>query len=156
MYSIDRKDQVIEREDIPVPHAGVPDPIIVAAEHRAVLAYECSVSTGGGFAIVRFNGDVYFGGPNDEALGGHPLAARGLRSYSAYEVLNSSWIRLKESRNRVHHRHDPAMFRNLRHIVITFHDSLIEFVTRDLACERWKGEANMLLEEVVKRFRQAG
>jgi len=34
---------------------------------------------------------VKFGGPNDEALGGHPLYERGLGRYGVYEVFNSSW-----------------------------------------------------------------
>lgn len=89
------------------------------------------------------------GGPNDEALDSHPLYERGLHAYGNYEVTNSPWIAALEQANRVHGRHNPAMYAGLRHIVMTFHDTLIEFVTRDyqseiLDCSQSQAELRML------------
>lgn len=36
--------------------------------------------------------DVRMGGPNDEAINGHPLHGRGLSGYEAHEVVNSEWL----------------------------------------------------------------
>jgi hypothetical protein len=40
---------------------------------------------------------VKLGGPNDEALHGHPLTGQGLRLYGAHRVLNSQWIAEEEN-----------------------------------------------------------
>src|SRR5690349_20300166 len=53
------------------------------------------------FAVIRFplRSYVVFGAPNDEALGGHPLASYGLQFYAVHEVKNSSLIQMLERRN---------------------------------------------------------
>lgn len=69
-----------------------------------------------------------FGPPNDEAIAGHRLYSLGLESYSAFEVLNSTWIDDLEKANRVHRSHTPGLFSGYRHFVFTFQDSTLEFV----------------------------
>jgi len=69
-----------------------------------------------------------FGPPNDEAFGGHPLASRGLRPYGAFEVLDSSWIRVLERMNSVHPSHLPEHYSAFRHFVLSFHDTTFECV----------------------------
>jgi hypothetical protein len=118
MYAVDEKDKVIECRDIPSPNTGAPLPMVIANEYRCVLAYEVSYDETR-YAIAVFGGNFYFGGPNDEALRGHPLASRGLHAYAAFEVENSSWIRLMEIRNRIHPHHNPERFSKLKHIIIT-------------------------------------
>ena len=83
-------------------------------------------------AVVRFVGcrAHMFGPPNDEAFAGHPLAGRGLRPYGAFLVQNSSWLRGLERMNAVHPRHNPERFRELKHFVLTFHDSTFECIAR--------------------------
>jgi hypothetical protein len=46
------------------------------------------------FVVIELLGcaDIRFGGPNDEAIEGHPLHGRGLAAYRAHEVINSAWI----------------------------------------------------------------
>jgi len=131
----------------PPPDAGSPEPVILADDRNLLLAYyiartgpaASSAPTDGHeqAAVIKFEGyrQYRFGSPNDEALEGHELSKRGLRPYQPAEVLRSSWIAELERMNSVHHRHDPSDFAGLRHIVIPFHDSTFECVTR-----RWSSE----------------
>src|SRR6185436_19320826 len=59
-----------------------------------------------------------FGPPNDEAFAGHPLAKRGLTSYGAFLIENSSWIRQLERMNSVHPRHNPERYQKRRHYIL--------------------------------------
>lgn len=88
-------------------------------------------------AVVRFEScwAHYFGSPNSEALHGHPLYERGLSFYGIFEVLDSSWIRLMEQRNRVHERHSAAHFDGLRHFIFTFNDSTFECVAESITAQ---------------------
>lgn len=69
-----------------------------------------------------------FGSPNDEAIEGHRLYGKGLECYDAFEVHNSLWVAELECANRVHPYHRPERFDRLRHFIVTFHDSTLEFV----------------------------
>lgn len=84
------------------------------------------------FAIVRFVHPQthMFGWPNDEAINGHPLHKNGLDAYSAYEVLNSPWVKQLEQRNSVHPRHRAGAYLKLPHYILTFHDSTLECIAR--------------------------
>ncbi|PBC12243.1 hypothetical protein [Mesorhizobium sp. WSM3859] len=115
--------------DLPASSAGAPLPHVFADEERLLVAYIAnvpdasfdgtnprSVSAGAeGEAVAMLTVDPYvafqFGPPNDEALRGHRLYALGLQPYSAFEVVNSSWIASLEEANRVHPRHMPECFR---------------------------------------------
>lgn len=61
-----------------------------------------------------------FGPPNDEALAGHPLTERGLRSYSVFRMENSSLIRSLERMNSVHRSHKAAAYDALSHHIFAF------------------------------------
>ena len=75
---------------------------------------------------------IHIGLPNDEAIEGHPLHARGLKSWRVQEVLNSSWIIEVERRNSVHSQHKPELLSGLRHIIIAFKDEFFECLTEEL------------------------
>lgn len=147
MYDVDEKDQVVELTGVPLPDPGAPEVALFATEDRLVLTYLVSkrergpIGTSGRrlspddpspdpIALVEFISprDHRLGPPNDEALEGHPLASRGLRPYRCFEVEQSSWIRALERQNRIHPRHDPERYKQLRHYVVTFHDSTFECV----------------------------
>ena len=144
MYEVDERDRVVPLEGVPRSTTGSPEPLLIADDSRLVLAYYCLRSTpilevspkmadqgprGEHIAIVRFNRKTHmFGPPNDEALEGHPLACRGLQSYGAFRVDESSWIRQLEKMNCVHSRHNPEILSRLQHLVFTFHDSTFECV----------------------------
>ena len=146
MYQVDDQDTVVELSDLPQSSVGAPIPMIVEGERRTIVAYyvkqhdpewDCTTVRVVGadsedelVAIVRF--DAYatmFGPPNDEAFSGHPLAARGLRPYGFFEVLDSSWIRSLEKMNSVHPYHRKAEFLSrYRHFVLSFHDTTLECI----------------------------
>jgi hypothetical protein len=74
-----------------------------------------------------------YGGPNDEAHGGHPLAKYGLGLYGLYEVENSPWINEMKEANRVHPRHNDSMFSSYRHYIACFKDVKLESVCRKMS-----------------------
>ena len=134
-YVVDGKDQLRELADIPQMEPGAPSAVILANEQKCAVAYvrreknSSPWSSNEAIAIALFDAHWHYSGsPNEEALNGHPLYPYGLRSYAAYEVLNSSWIRALERINRVHPRHEAARFTKLRHFILTFHDSTFECI----------------------------
>jgi hypothetical protein len=124
-YTVDDRDSVQPLAGFPQSSIGAPTPIVIASEETLFVAFyleqrdpnwdgtTCKVITPDTndepVAVVRFSGATahFFGPPNDEAFSGHPLAARGLHAYGAFEVLSSSWIRALERMNSVHPRHRP-------------------------------------------------
>src|SRR5690242_8805718 len=125
MYEIDKRDRVVELNNVPLPSAGAPLPAVVAVDLKVLIAYiverpdpswDGTYATMVGpetddqlIAVVRFGlpRAHLFGPPNDEAFSGHPLYSRGLRPYSCAEVKASSWIRKLERMNSVHPSHRP-------------------------------------------------
>jgi hypothetical protein len=80
------------------------------------------------FTVIEIWGcaQVRFGGPNDEAITGHPLYGKGLDAYRAHEVFNSRWIEDAIAVNSVHPYHSDARFRELHHYAFLFHDEMLE------------------------------
>jgi hypothetical protein len=132
MYRIDERDRIVSVDTIPHARTGVSDPVVMADENSTALRYFLleEENEQERVAILRFDGcwAHYFGPPNSEALDGHPLYERGLSFYGIFEVLDSSWIRLMEERNRVHPSHSPARYAGLRHFIFTFEDSTFECI----------------------------
>ncbi len=123
-------DSVFVLPDWPQP-ASVSGPLIVATDTRLVLRYSAADGT---IAVVTFSRPllVQFGSPNDEALGGHPLARRGLKFYSVHEVRGSSRLAALETQNSIHPRHDRQSFlAGLKHFIFTFQDSTLEVIAQD-------------------------
>jgi hypothetical protein len=118
--------------DWPQP-ATVSEPRVLADDTTLSLMYRTDSDR---YAVVRFPLCTYlaFGAPNDEALGGHPLARAGLRHYAVHEVHGSALVRELERRNSIHPRHDPTSYLNQRHFVFTFQDSALECV---VPSEKW-------------------
>ena len=142
MYSIGKHDRAKKLEDAPLCDAGAPMPAVVADEHRVLLAYHCSDSDSDeSIAIISFTRCSLhmFGPPNDESFGGHPLAQRGLRHYTAAEVHDSSWLKLRIAMNRVHRQHSDALFSHLRHFIFPFHDSTFECLAADFSVTMFTG-----------------
>jgi hypothetical protein len=73
-----------------------------------------------------------YGGPNDEAHGGHPLAKHGLGLYGLYVVDNSPWIHEMIVANRAHPRHSDSMFSHDKHYIACFKDVKFESVCREV------------------------
>lgn len=140
MYEVDDQDVVVPLSDIPAASPGAPEPVVLADEGSAVVAYYASDSPNGAtepadlgdeeVIVLRFHEvhSLMFGVPNDEALSGHPLADRGLTPYGAFRIEGSSWIRRLERMNAVHARHSAGAYSSLFHFIVTFHDSTFECV----------------------------
>jgi hypothetical protein len=78
---------------------------------------------------LRFNSpNCRYGGPNDEAHGGHPLTQYGLGIYGLYEVENSPWIADMLNANRVHPGHQDWLFEGKKHFIACFKDVKFESV----------------------------
>jgi hypothetical protein len=98
---------VTEITNMPQMDTGAPLPIVLADDYGLVLSYlllgpMMDPILG---AYVLFDGarTHSLGSPNDEALRGHPLWSKGLRSYGAFEVENSPLIESLEKSIRFIH-----------------------------------------------------
>jgi hypothetical protein len=103
------------------------------------------------FVVLELWGcqEIRFGGPNDEAIAGHPLHGRGLDSYRAHEVLNSAWIEEAIGVNSVHPHHSDAPFRQLHHYALLFHDEMIEALARGIESRLVKGTMRAILHDLA-------
>ncbi|MDX8523355.1 hypothetical protein RFM68_02460 [Mesorhizobium sp. MSK_1335] len=153
--------------DLPLSSAGAPLPHVFADERRLLIAYLVNVpdptfdgtnpravspaTDDQSVAILTAEPylSVQFGPPNDEAIAGHRLYGLGLRSYSAFEVRNSSWIASFEKANRVHPSHFPGLFSGYRHFILTFHDSTVEFIARDFSVSVRQGAVFAALIQAI-------
>jgi hypothetical protein len=174
MYSVDNKDKVVNLPGVPQSPVGAPCPFVMSDEHTRLLAYFVHKvdpnwdgtyvrlvgpnTPGETIALVNFTRcrAFMFGPPNDEAFHGHPLAARGLKPYSAAEVLHSSWIRKLERMNAVHPKHTSGHFENHRHFIFSFHDSTFECVAWDFTVTLHEGTMQSLLPEMVRLLEWRG
>lgn len=154
---MDDRDSVQPLAGFPQSSIGAPTPIIIASEQALFVTFyleqrdpnwdgtTCKVVTPDTndepVAVVCFGRATahFFGPPNDEAFGGHPLAERGLEPYGAYEVLSSSWLRALERMNSVHPQHRPENFASRRHFILTFHDTIFECVAHSFTIEQTSG-----------------
>ncbi len=172
MYQVDAHDIVIKLRSVPQSEIGAPLPLVIADDNRLILEYLISApdpnwdgtyvnvvdsSSEGAVAIVRFQRPYahFFGPPNDEAFEGHPLAARGLSPYAAFEIENSSWIRQLERANAVHPYHNRERFMEAkRHFVFAFHDSTFECVAAHFNVSTHQGSILSLLDRVAQMLEE--
>ncbi len=94
---------------------------------------------------------IRFGGPNDEALNGHPLFERGLAGYGPHIVGNSAWIAEQEAINSVHPHHRGGWHELLSHYFFAFHDEVFEAVAKSVAV---KSVRSTMRERVVNAANQ--
>jgi hypothetical protein len=104
--------------------------------------------------VVRFRRvhSVKLGGPNDEALRGHPLSGKGLQPYTAHRVVNSRWITHAEQVNSVHPQHQGGWHERLNHYVLCFHDETFECLAESFTTERLLGSPHDVLGMLVNRL----
>jgi hypothetical protein len=108
-----------------------PEAIVLATETQLFLRYATAENE---TAVIHFPlvKTFQFGSPNDEALGGHPLAKFGLKYYQVHRIKNSPLIAELEKRNSVHPRHLKERFlQDAVHYVFTFQDSTLECVVNE-------------------------
>ncbi|MGH3187120.1 MAG: hypothetical protein ACRDOL_07665 [Streptosporangiaceae bacterium] len=128
--------------------ADQPDPSWDGTYVRLVSPADESPSL---FVVIELRGcaEIRFGGPNDEALHGHPLHGRGLAAYRAHEVVNSAWIEEAIKVNSVHPHHSDASFRQLRHYALLFHDEMLEALARGIESRVVEGTMRAILADLV-------
>ena len=166
-YTVDERDAVQPLKDFPRSSVGAPMPVIFASEQSLFVVFYLELrdpnwdgksvkmvtldTNDEPICVVKFNRAYahYFGAPNDEAFTGHPLQARGLRPYGAFEVFSSSWIRALERMNSVHPYHKSEHFADRRHFVLTFHDTIFECVAKDSLVEQPSGSLRSILPNLV-------
>jgi hypothetical protein len=164
MYTVSNLDSVRELNSIPQSSVGAPCPVVVANDHRLLLAYyleyrEKDRGELDGCGLVEFERPYasMFGPPNDEAFSGHPLASRGLRPYGVFEVDHSSWLTTLERMNAVHPYHDSKSFQQLKHYIFTFHDSTFECIAKGFGFSEHRGDPWDVLAKATasQRFEQS-
>jgi hypothetical protein len=85
-------------------------------------------------AVITFSNwaNLKAGGPNDEALGGHPLYEYGLKHYSIHRVENSPWLDELERQNSVHPQHSSGRFRASKvHYIFALKEETVECLVRE-------------------------
>jgi len=121
---------------------GAPMPQVYSNEHDTFLIYHTVNSTykNEEIAIVEFlHTQAYkFGIVNDEALNGHPLYNKGLVYYKPHEIENSSWLEEIKTIHKVHPRSSEDHWKDQRHFILVFQDSILEIIARDYKIETVK------------------
>jgi hypothetical protein len=130
---------------------GAPLPHVLANGHRTFLLFYLADSDSLGVVEFRHVHSVKLGGPNDEAIEGHPLSGKGLRAYAAHKVVNSRWIAEAERINSVHPQHRGGWHDRLNHYVFCFHDETFECLAGGFTAERCVGSPRAVLAELVNR-----
>jgi hypothetical protein len=103
------------------------------------------------FVVIELRGcaEIRFGGPNDEAIAGHPLHGKGLAAYRAHEVRNSAWIEEAIKVNSVHPSHSDAPFRQLHHYALLFHDEMIKALAGSIESRLVKGTMRGIMQDLA-------
>jgi hypothetical protein len=169
-YTPGARDRVVPLDGVPQCDAGAPLPVVLASDYRLLLIYLVQetppdwdgtwvtvVSAGSEdmpIAAVEFQRPHahIFGPPNEETIGGHPLASRGLHPYGTFTVEESSWIRALGRTNEVHEHHSPERFRSLTHYIFTFHDSTFECAANALTVSLRRGSLGGVVTEMAARL----
>jgi hypothetical protein len=104
-------------------------------------------------ALVEFSGHTFrFGIANEEVFSGLPLWVKGLESYSAHIIENSTWINELKNINKVHPYYNEDRWKDLKHFVLLFHDEIFEVIATDYKIEIFKTTFGQLGTEVVRRM----
>jgi hypothetical protein len=158
--------RVIPIDDIPECDAGAPMPIVLANDFSVAVAYFGSVRwvsenrpTWDDCIIgVRFEQAMSytFGMPNEEAAHGHPLAQYGLQPFGFARVENSPWIESLRLINSVHPYHRDDSFASLVHVVLPFHDSMMECAATSYTVTIADGPDVTALDMVAKLIKPEG
>jgi len=155
-----RKLDIVKKMDIGFsPDAGVSGAVVLQDDSNTFLIFNAIKRNAAGeyepagIGVVEFElcQLTKFGYPNDEALGGHPLAKKGVRFYETYEVERSSWIAEKTEQNRVNFPNTAEDTRS-RHFIFTFHDSTFECIAWGLKARLDGRPFAVIISELAARL----
>jgi hypothetical protein len=131
--------RIVIVEDWPPPDT-VTSAVVWAGPSGLMVGY----GTGEGkAAVITFPNwsDVKAGGPNDEALGGHPLYEYGLKHYSIHRVENSPWLDELDRQNSAHPQHSSARFRASKvHYIFALKEETVECLVGESNSQRGTAE----------------
>ncbi len=92
------------------------------------------------------------GAPNDEAVSGHRLFARGLDEILwAGEVLESELIKELERQDQGRPDHDASRYAELSHHIILTKECTVEVAARSLTIERHEGSTVHATNAALRR-----
>ena len=117
--------RIVVIENWPQPDTVTPA-IVSRTSAKLLIAYGTGEEQ---VAVVCFpqGGTVKVGGPNDEALRGHPLHRFGLQPYTIHRVEHSPWLDELERQNAIHPRHSAVRFRaNKVHYLFALKEETVE------------------------------
>jgi hypothetical protein len=150
---------------------GAPLPQLLVNDYRAFLLFYVKTvdpSWDGTYVTVKDPGSgqseplalvelkrciaAKLGSPNDEVFHGHPLAGKGLESYTAQLVRGSRWISEIQKINSVHAGYRPDAWQKYNHYVFWFHDTTFECIAESFAVELRDCSMAELLAEACSRL----
>jgi len=106
-------------------------------------------------ALVEFKGQTFrFGIANDEVYSGLPLWNKGLESYSAHIIENSTWISELKNINKVHPYYQEDTWKDKMHFALLFHDEIFEIIATGYKIETFKATFGQLATEVARRMNE--
>jgi hypothetical protein len=138
--------------------AGAILPHIVSDGRRCVLVClsadqsdRTDGADGANLIVLTFEGceSIRFGMPNVDVLGGHPLAGRGLDSYTIHIVRNSRWVEEMRLINSIHRDHTDDHFARLRHFLLTFDDETLEAAAQTVNVELVRGSVQDVIVDAT-------
>lgn len=161
MFGKTNEDRVIEVTDFPQASAGAPIPIVLADERTTVLEYYMQDELVVGediidqVAIIQFSFCLAtkMGPPNEEAISGHPLYNKGLRSYRFYRVEDSSRLKQYKVQNRVHPYHKDELFDDYVHYIFCFHDLVFDCICKKVEFEITTGSLLSNIDKMKEKLK---
>jgi hypothetical protein len=146
--------RVVLVEDWPQPDTVEPA-IVSAGPSKLAIFYGTGDEA---FAVITFQSwsDLKMGGPNDEALNGHPLYNYGLQPYSIHRIEDSPWLDALDRQNAAHPLHSSARFRDSKvHYLFALKEETIECVVAERDIVTTVVEVFDSREDALRRVKEA-
>lgn len=120
--------QLIEHKEEFRMDTGSPSPFVVSSDTELMVFFYTDEEPY--CCVVKFTRGIHhkFGTPSSETIHGHPYHRLGLESYGFYELLESDYIMQMRIINEVHEQFDLETWKNYKHFIITFHDTMFECI----------------------------
>ncbi|HEY6503634.1 MAG TPA: hypothetical protein VIZ28_06625 [Chitinophagaceae bacterium] len=134
---------------------GAPCPQVFSNGHETYLTYYTIYENDPSLVLVTFFQSLShrFGIVNDEAADGHPLNEKGLETYRAHIIENSTWIEEHRQIHKVHHRYSDKHWIGYKHYLLFFHDEIFEVIfSGDYKIETFNSTMKELALEVAGRL----
>ena len=142
------------------PESAVSSPVLLQDDRSAFLTFNAErlradgMFEEAGTAIVEIIGcsSTKFGYPNNEAIAGHPLYAKGLEAYDIFQVLNSSWDAEHAAQNLISFPNPRLSQSRPKHFIFTFHDSTFECLADEIKIEVSNEPYAQIFRRISERF----